>query len=474
MHPLVQSAIQAAQNGDKNGARQLLKQALTSNPNDTEAMLVLAGISDQPNQKRQILNRVLTLEPANRKAREEMLKLDRMAMGTFRSEISFAAELHRFSALPSNDITPRIPQLQARVFASALAPARPQTQSHSAGKSITQPVHVKNTFTKWNWVEESPTVKPRVAVELDRSLITEKPLVFKYPLFLRILVYFCAAFFGCVGLLVASQNIINSLPFLGLAALMGLMAMAVSPMVEVSDAGLRASGIFTSAEIGWDEIDELKAVPTKRRLELTRKRRGVVKVSTQVSGYSRIVELIRQRRPDLFGAATAPRLQGNSFSSGSPGAPSIGDVDSSDTSSFRETITFRKSFFRHYGILFIVIPLFSLSIWTTLTGTENRVVAFIAACFCGILTIRPFFQVSSIKVEPDKLTIETTFEEKVLSARDVKEIKLRSVRGRSGHVTHYVNIISGKGKNYSLQGFSDGDEILHGTLLNWWDSYRDD
>ena len=474
MHPLVQSALKAAQNGNKNGARQLLKQAITSNPNDTEAMLILAGLSHQPDQKRKILNRVLIVEPSNQMAREEMSKLDRMAMGTFRSEISFAAELYRLSALPSNDMTPRIFQPQARMSAAALAPVRPQTQSHSAGKSITQPVHVKNTFTKWNWVEESPTVKPRVAVELDRSLITEKPLVFKYPLFLRILVYFCAAFFGFVGLLVASQNTVNSLPFLGLAALMGLIAMAVSPMVEVSDAGLRASGIFTSAEIGWDEIDELKAVPTKRRLELTRKRRGVVKVSTQVSGYPRIVELIRQRRPDLFGAATAPRSQGNSYSSEYQSAPSIAYVVSSDTSSFRETRTFRKSFFRQYGILFIVIPLFFLSIWTTLTGTENRVVAFIAAGFCGIMTILPFFQVSSITVEPDKLTIETTFEEKVLSAREVKEIKLRSVRGRSGHITHYVNITAGKGKNYSLQGFSDGDEILHGTLLNWWDSYRDD
>src|SRR5262245_36120471 len=227
MHPLVQSAIQAAHNGDKNGARKLLKQVLTSNPNDTEAMLILAGLSHQPDHKRQILNRVLILEPANRMAREELSKLDRMAIGTFRSEISFAAELHRLSALPSNDVTPRIFQPQARVAVPPLAPSRPQIQTHSAGKSITQPVNVKNTFTKWNWVEESPTVKPRVAVELDHSLITEKPLVFKYPLFLRIMVYFLAAFFGCIGFLVAWQNILNSLPFLGLAALMGLTAMAL-------------------------------------------------------------------------------------------------------------------------------------------------------------------------------------------------------------------------------------------------------
>jgi hypothetical protein len=90
------------------------------------------------------------------------------------------------------------------------------------------------------------------------------------------------------------------------------------------------------------------------------------------------------------------------------------------------------------------------------------------------LSIRPLFQVSSIKVEPEKLTIESTFEEKVLSARDIKEIKVRSVRGRNGRVDHYVNIISGQGRNYRLHGFSDGDEMLYSTLLNWWDTYRDD
>ena len=472
MHPLVQSAIQAAQNGDKNGARKYLLQVLTSNPSDTEAMLVLAEISDQPEQKRQILNRVLMLEPQNQKARVEKLKLDHMATGTLRSDISFAAQLYRLSAVAANDVTPRVMmQPQAQV---AAPPAWPPAQNQFATKSITQPVNVKNTFTKWNWVEESPTVKPPVAVELDHSFITEKPLVFQYPLFLRGLAYFLAAIFGCVGLWVAAQNILNSLPFLGLAALMGLTAMAFSPMVEVSDAGLRASGIFSSAEISWDEIDELKAVPTKRRLELTKKTSGVVNVSTQVSGYPRIVELIRQRRPDLFGAATAPRVPANPFSSILQSAPSSAYVDASHTDSFHETRTFRKAFVRQYGILFILMPLFFFAIWTTLTQPENGLGAFIAAAVCGILSIRPLFQVSSIKVEPEKLTIESTFEEKVLSARDIKEIKVRSVRGRNGRVDHYVNIISGRGRNYRLHGFSEGDEMLYSTLLNWWDFYRDE
>jgi hypothetical protein len=462
MHQLVRSAIETAQQGDKNRAVEFLKQALTANPNDIQAMLVLAGIVDQPDHKRQILNRVLALEPANRMAREEMLKLDRMAMRAFHTDTNVSAGLHlSTAALPSNEASHKKSERPA--------PAQPQKQNPAAGKSITQPVDVKNTFTKWNWVEESPTVKPPVAAELDGSLIIEKPLVFKFPLIWRILMYFCVVFFGCVGLLVASQNIVNGLLFLVLAALASLGAMTFLPTVEVSDAGLRASGIFSSAEIRWDEIAGLKSVPMKRRLELSSKTGQVVNVSTQVSGYPRIVELIRQRRPELFGATTAPASRSQYQSS-----PAIGYGGPSNAPSFHGTRTFGKSFFKQYGILFIVIPFFFFAVWTAMTEPANRVGALIAAAFCVIMIVLPFFQVSSIKVEPDKLIIETTFEEKVLRAPDVKEIKLQSVRGRYGRVTHYVNIILATGRNYPLQGFSDGDEIIYGTLLNWWESDRNE
>ena len=469
MKQLVQTAIESARQGEKNKAMQLLKQALTTDPNDTEAMLVLAGLIDPPERKRQLLDRVLALEPLNKLAREEILKLDRLAMRSFHSDASVSSVLQRATMLSSRDAYHRKPEPQAPTASEGSATVQSQAQNPSASKPlITQPVDVKNTFTKWNWVEESPTVKPQVAAQLDSSLITEKPLVFKFPLFWRLLMYFAVVFFGCVGLIVASQNLINSLPFLALAALMGLTAMAFSPTVEVSDAGLRASGMFSSSEIRWDEIDAIKSVPLKRRLELSRKTGEVVNVSTQVSGYARIVEMMRQRRPDLFGAAPATASRGNSFSVLYQGSPSPGYSGSS----FHGNRTFGKSFLRQYGILFIVVPFFLFAIWTAMTEPANRAGALIATVFCGIMMFLPFFQVSSIKVEPDKLTIETLFEEKVLRAREVKEIKLQSVRGRYGRVTNYVNIILVSGRNYALHGFSDGDEIIYGTLLNWWESYR--
>ena len=75
------------------------------------------------------------------------------------------------------------------------------------------------------------------------------------------------------------------------------------------------------------------------------------------------------------------------------------------------------------------------------------------------------------QVEPNKLTVETLFEEKVFSAKEIREIKMDTVRGRYGRATNFVNILPLKGKNYPLQGFSEGDEIIYGVLMNWWSAH---
>src|SRR5512138_3193485 len=81
MQPLVQSAIDAANQGDNNKALELCKQALAANPNDVDAWLVVAAVVDQPERKRLCLNRVLALDPTNQIARDELLDMDRAAMG---------------------------------------------------------------------------------------------------------------------------------------------------------------------------------------------------------------------------------------------------------------------------------------------------------------------------------------------------------------------------------------------------------
>jgi len=432
MHQFVQSALEAASQGDKNKAIDFIKQVLAANPNDVDAWLVLAAVLDDPERKRQCLKRVLTLDPTNQIAREEMLEMDRVTMG----------------GIPS--------------YMPDLAPVSPAVPP-SAWPSSSKPILSETTLPVVSYAPERP--KPRTSVMPG----TEKPLVFKYPLFWRILMYVFVAFFGCVGLLVASQNIVNSLPFLVLALVTGLVAMTFSPKVEVSEKGIRASGTFSSSEVGWYEIVKIKSNTLKRRLELSSQNGEIVNVSNQVSGYPRIVEILRQRRPDLFGKVESSPAQGNFSSVDHHNVPTVTDNTSA---AFAGTKIFKKSFMAQYGLYFLVVPFFLVSAWTVYAEPEYKVGASIAVLFCMLMIFLPFFQVSQLKVEPDKLTTESFFGEKEYNARQIKNISMKTVRGRGGRASNYIHVQLAEGGAISLAGFAEGDEVLYGFLTNWWDTYK--
>jgi hypothetical protein len=111
-----------------------------------------------------------------------------------------------------------------------------------------------------------------------------------------------------------------------------------------------------------------------------------------------------------------------------------------------------------------------VSVMAVFTDKENMIVALIMGAVFLFMMITPFFAVSAVKMEGNKITIETFLEEKELTASQIKEIKMKSVRSRS--TVHHFVVISADKKNYSLGGFSDGAEIIYGFLLNWWNAYR--
>jgi hypothetical protein len=136
------------------------------------------------------------------------------------------------------------------------------------------------------------------------------------------------------------------------------------------------------------------------------------------------------------------------------------------------TKIFRKGFFKQYGILFALIPFLFLFVWLAFASPEARTASLITGGACALLSLIPFFQVGSVRVEPNKLTIETFFEEKQLTAQEIKEIKMQTIKGRYGRVTHIVNIIPIKGKNYPIGKFNDRAEVIYDFLMKWWNTYR--
>jgi len=430
MHQYVESAIEAANQGDKRKALDLLKQVLTANPNDVDAWLVLAALVEDPERKRQCLNRVLALDPVNELARAELFELNPAMLDGLPS--SMAALTPPF--VPPLLKPPSIDMILSETTLPLISYSPEQPKSRSRAKRT-----------------------------------TEQPFVFRHPLYWRIWIYILVAFLGGIGLLVLSRNLVNSLPFFSITLLLSFTAVSFSPIVEISEKGIRIHGIFGSSEISWYDITKINFNPMQRRLELFGRNAATLNVSTQISGFPHIVESLRQRRPDLFGKAKFSPAQEN-FSSLEHHNEST--VVGKTNPIFSGIKTFKKSFLAQYGSYFLFVPLFLISAGFFYVAPEYKISAAIAILFCLLMLCRPFFQVSRIKVEPDILTIETFFSEKKYRTQQIKNIDVKTSRSGGGRAAKSIRFQPSDGSVITLAGFAEGDEVLYGFLTTWWGAYK--
>lgn len=431
MNQIVQLGLAAANQGDKNKAMEYIRQALASDAKDVDAWLVLSAIVDQEDRKRQCLNRVLSLEPTNQIAREELLEMDRAAMGNFSSSPSTISQSAQpATALPSeNPLTSQ----KNNVSSSAMREERPRNSSGST------------TISKGR----------------------EKPQVFRYPIYILVATYLIVFVFGCFSVL-AIQETTAFLVSCGLFLVTLLSVWIVSAKVEVGESGITTSRLFglNKAQVNWAEIASVNSKAMGQVLELATKKGSSVKITSQVSGYSTIVRLLRERRPDLFNLTSSNVYAGSSMH------VAEGNRDAGpSTASFSGGKTFTKGMWRTFGSYIIVVPFFLISVWTIFTDERYTVGASIAAAFCLFLIVSPFFEITELKVEGSKITLTSMFDEKEIAASQVSEVRMKTVRRRSA-VYHFPVLITDKRKEYALQGFPVGDEILYGFLLNWWNAYR--
>ena len=210
-----------------------IQQALRKNPNDVEALLQLAamlGTHKDPHlgQKRQVLHRILSLEPANRKAREMLLEMDRATIGGKSSRLSLAVILHS----PSSNNPP------------------------------------------------------------------EEPLTLRYSIVRQILVY----------LMIASMTFIGWGRIRDVGSLTGLGAFLIVPLwfvsaaIELSDSGLKVSRLFgiVRSEIHWRDIRKVRSIALGKGIKIINHQGKAVEISAKIHGYPFLVDILRQKRPDLF------------------------------------------------------------------------------------------------------------------------------------------------------------------------------
>ncbi|HEX6034990.1 MAG TPA: hypothetical protein VFY83_11165, partial [Anaerolineales bacterium] len=308
-----QPIFEAIQRGEKQQAIELLKQALSIDPYDIEMLLILATLVDEPTRKRQVLNRVLSREPVNKAARDMLLEMDR-------------AELSAYRLKPNLAPPPK----------AATVPAPQAPIDHPSSRLEFASLPAQQVETPFN---AEPQISPNARIE--------RPLVFAYSGPVLILLYLLTALSLCGGVLfLAAGNVPDSVRCFVPALFMGLFALSVTSKVVVSETGIRSSNLLSSAEIQWNDIASIKPNSSKRKLNLVSKKGKSVNISTQVKDYHALIEILRQKRPDLFGTDLPSPTQEDQPAAG------YQQPQAAAAPAFTGTKTFEKSFFRQYGWTF--------------------------------------------------------------------------------------------------------------------------
>jgi len=322
---------------------------------------------------------------------------------------------------------------------------------------------------------EFPSSTPRdtlrgINPDSSSKLLDEDIMVFRYSPWMRNLMYFLVIISGFSSLVITPKSFIAGMFFVAIGLLMLGILLFHFPNVEIRDSGIRVATAFSGNEVRWDGIVNIRPNVPKSRLEIYRKNGEVVKFSTHVDGYPQIVEILKKRRPDLFVANQMSSISTSKLESGN--ASGLRNSGATAAPTFAGDRIFKKSFLRQISSYVYLIPMCLLVSWLAFTKTEYDTALILSVIVWPVMLVLPLFQVNKVKIEQKRLTIESFFVQKVFSAKEIHEIKMQKVRELYGRSVNHVNILPNKGRNYSLMGFTEGDEIMYGVLTNWWLAHR--
>ena len=121
------------------------------------------------------------------------------------------------------------------------------------------------------------------------STLPEAPLVLRYSIVRQLIVYLLIACMFLAGLGLVGIFLIIPLWF-------------VSAAIEISDSGLTVSRLFgmVRSQILWREIRQVRSTTIGKGIKVINRKGKMVEISAQVHGYPFLLDILRQRRPDVF------------------------------------------------------------------------------------------------------------------------------------------------------------------------------
>jgi hypothetical protein len=135
------------------------------------------------------------------------------------------------------------------------------------------------------------------------SDLREAPLTLRYSIVHQLLVYLFIACAVLAGLSIVREMV--GLVILGVSLMIPLWF--VSAVIEIGDSGLNVSRLFglIRSEIPWRDIREIRSAILGQGMIVIPRAGKTVEISARVHGYPFLIDLLRQKRPDLFPAEAA-------------------------------------------------------------------------------------------------------------------------------------------------------------------------
>jgi hypothetical protein len=131
---------------------------------------------------------------------------------------------------------------------------------------------------------------------------------------------------------------------------------------------------------------------------------------------------------------------------------------------------FQKGFFAKYRLFIVLIPVTPMALGAVLVPPFlPGIVVAIVVFFLWRYALNGVYLV---KVEENRLFIQSFRKKHELTARQIKEIKMVTRYNRRGVATNFIRIETPNQTDILFNGFSEGNEIIFGFLKNWWGAYQ--
>lgn len=269
----------------------------------------------------------------------------------------------------------------------------------------------------------------------------ERPLVSRYSIIYQILVYPFVGF--ALMLMFQAFGDWDAFIFFTVCFLVFMIPVwFVSAVVRVDGSGISMSRLFGiyRREVEWNEIESVKPGRMGVGIKLRTADGRAMAISSQMSKYPAIIEILRMLRPELFA------LPGSSAGSR----------------------TFQKSFFRKSWLLFLSAAMTVVF----LASIPTIVPAIIMGILIFFMWNAALSAVHTVTLEGNKLSTRSLRGQKEMTSQQIKDIRMATHYNRRGMATQVVQVDLWDGTDFALTGFPEGNEIMYGFLKSWWHSYQ--